>query len=330
MTFEGGTEDIISHILAEACDRPRDEHPSVVLHDVVGRPRRQAHVIVFANEKGSVGKSTLAFHCAVALAHLETQVLVLDCDGRQQTLHRLFEARDATARTLKVSIPRPRHAVVDRQSGASLAQEIERMGGDCDFVVIDLAGHDSPIARRAIALADTLVTPVNCSPTDLDAIGWINPVSRRFRRAGPFASVVTALRDERLVRGLGTFDWIVAKNRVRHCEHRLIAAVDQDLAAMARVLGFRTIGGLTERVSYRELLPFGVTQLDMGHLPALGAPRSHTLNELRRMVDGLRLPRPRAQAGKGRARKADSAPVLAPAARSYHEARRATKQPAPA
>lgn len=68
------------------------------------------------------------------------------------------------------------------------------MGGDCDFVVIDLAGHDSPIARRAIALADTVVTPVNCSPTDLDAIGWINPVSRRFRRAGPFASVVTALR----------------------------------------------------------------------------------------------------------------------------------------
>lgn len=66
MTFEGGTEDIISHILAEACDRPRDEHPSVVLHDVVGRPRRQAHVIVFANDKGGVGKSTLAFHCAVA------------------------------------------------------------------------------------------------------------------------------------------------------------------------------------------------------------------------------------------------------------------------
>src|SRR5690606_4038430 len=53
-----------------ACDvRLRDEHPSVVLRDLQSRRRPSAHIVTFANEKGGVGKSTFAFHCAVALAH---------------------------------------------------------------------------------------------------------------------------------------------------------------------------------------------------------------------------------------------------------------------
>src|SRR6187551_804994 len=261
----------------------RDEHPAVVLRDLAGRRRPQGHVIAFANEKGGVGKSTLAFHCALALAHLDLRVLVIDCDRRQQTLNRLLEARDGTVRALKVWLPQTKHVVLEQQSGALLSQEIERVGADCDFVLLDLAGHDSPIARRAIALADTVVTPINCSPTDLDALGRINAVSRRFREAGPFAAIVTALRDERIARGLAPFDWIVAKNRVRRCEHRLLASIDQNLATMARHLGFRLIEGLTERVSYREMLPFGLSQLDLRLIPDLSAPRSANLRELRQL-----------------------------------------------
>ena len=274
-----------------ANDEPsRDEHPSVVMRDLESRRRPPAHIITFANEKGGVGKSTFAFHCAVALAHSAMKVLVIDCDRRQQSLYRFLEARDGTARALKVPLPRPSHVVLDKQSGALLLQEIERLGRDWDYVLIDLAGPDSPIARRAIALADTLVTPINCSPTDLDALGRINPVSRHFRHAGPFAEVVTGLRAERMARGLAGFDWIVAKNRVRHCEHRLLAAVDANLATISRHLGFRTIEGLTERVAYRELLPFGLTQLDLRHIPELGAARSTNLREMRQMVESLQLP----------------------------------------
>jgi len=271
-------------------ERTRDEHPAVVLRDLESRKRPQAHVITFANEKGGVGKSTLAFHCAVALAHRGLQVLVVDCDRRQQTLHRHLDARDGTARALKVDLPRPRHVMLDKQSGAVLMQEIARVGADCDFVVIDLPGQDSPFARRAIALADTVVTPVNCSPTDLDALGIVNPVNHRFRNAGPFAAVVSALRQERISRDGTAFDWIVAKNRVRRCEHRLIGTVDASLATMARHLGFRSVEGLTERVGYREMLSFGLTQFDLALIPGLGTPRSANVRELRVLVDALRLP----------------------------------------
>lgn len=54
-----------------------------------------------------LGKSTLSFHSAFALAHKGRRVLAIDCDRGQQTLNRLLEARDGTIRTLKVNPPRP-------------------------------------------------------------------------------------------------------------------------------------------------------------------------------------------------------------------------------
>ena len=317
MTLDGGLEGPFMEAAND--ERMRDEHPSVIMRELDTRLRPQAHVVTFANEKGGVGKSTLAFQCAVTLAHRGMKVLVVDCDRRQQSLHRFLEARDGTARALKVALPRPSHVVLDKQSGALLAQEIERLGRGCDFVLIDLAGQDSPIARRAIALADTVVTPVNCSPTDLDALGRVNPVTRRFGQAGPFAEIVAALRAERMARGQPGFDWVVAKNRVRNCERRLIAAVDANLATISRHLGFRTIEGLTERVAYRELLAFGLTQFDLRLIPDLGVARSSHLRELRTWVEGLHLPCPVATARSSGAAKA-SAPVTVRTAENYRQA----------
>ena len=188
------------------------------------------------------------------------------------------------------------------------------------MVIIDLPGQDSALARRAIALADTVVTPVNCSPTDLDALGAINPVTRRFRQAGVFAEVVTALRAERTLRGHAAFDWIVAKNRVRRAEHRLIESVDRNLETMAAQLGFRVADGLTERLGYRELTPFGLTQLDLRLIPGLGAARSANLREFRQLVDALQLPDKAPARPAGRVAKPEAAPILARAAQSYRDA----------
>jgi chromosome partitioning protein len=313
MTFEALAD--IS-VFDDAANGAREEHPAVVLRDLAGRRHPRGHIIAFANEKGGVGKSTLAFHTAVALAHRGLKVLVVDCDRRQQTIHRLLEARDATARTLKVELPRPKHFALERQSGALLCQEIDRVGPESDVVVIDLAGSDSPIARRGIALADTVVTPVNCSHADLDPIGRINPVSHKFKQAGPFAAVVAELREQRVAMGQDAFDWIVVKNRMRSCEQRLIAAADQSLATMADALGFRLAQGLTERVAYRDLLPFGLAHLDLKLIPALGQLRSAHARELRQLVADLHLP----EFAAPEERKAGKpAPVLEERERNFRE-----------
>src|SRR5688500_3380267 len=183
---------------------------------------------------------------------------------------------------------------------------------------MDLAGQESQAVRRAIAVADAVVSPVDRSPAELDALGRVDPVTRRFEQAGPFAEIVAALRAERMARGQPGFDWVVAKNRVRRSERRLIAAVDANLATISRHLGFRMIDGLTERVAYRELLAFGLTQFDLRLIPDLGAARSTNLRELRAMVDGLHLPSPVPPARTAGITKV-GAPVPLRTAQNYRE-----------
>src|SRR3546814_16070776 len=68
----------------------------------------QTHFIVFANEKGGTGKSTTAVHTAIALAASGHRVGALDLDGRQRTMTRYLENREATMRRLEKELPAPR------------------------------------------------------------------------------------------------------------------------------------------------------------------------------------------------------------------------------
>lgn len=265
-------------------------HPSVVLQDILSRPRPSGHVIVFANEKGGVGKSTLAFHCAVALCDAGNKVAVIDLDRHQQTLTSALANRDATARSLQVDLPRPRYAVLQQQSGAQLSQEIARIGSGCNFIVIDVAGHDSAIARRAIAFADTLVTPVNSSFVDIDLLGKLDPVTMHLREPGHFGRLVNELREERVHRGMAPLDWIVMKNRVRTAEVRQQLRIDAALERLAGRVGFRIGQGLNERVAYRELFLFGLTHLDLKRIPKLARMQARTGEEILRLVADLALP----------------------------------------
>lgn len=266
-------------------------HPSVVLRDLLSRPRPSGHVLVFANEKGGVGKSTLAFHCAVALCDAGNNVAVIDLDRHQQTLTSALANRDATARSLQVDLPRPRYAVLQQQSGAQLSQEIARIGSGCNFIVIDAAGHDSAIARRAIAFADTLVTPVNSSFVDIDLLGKLDPVTMHLREPGHFGRLVNELREERVRCGMAPLDWIVMKNRVRSAEVRQQLRIDAALERLAGRIGFRIGQGLSERVAYRELFLFGLTHLDLKRIPRLARMEARTGAEILRLVDDLALPR---------------------------------------
>ncbi len=265
-------------------------HPSVILRDVASKLRPTAHIIVFANEKGGVGKSTLAFHCCVALSNAGKKVLAIDLDRRQQSLETVLSNRDATASSLQLAVPRPRHIVLHKQSGAMLHQEIMRVGRNCDFVVIDVAGHDSPIARYAMAMADTLVTPMNGSTMDLALLGRFDPVTRQLKGPGCFAQLVCDLRHERHRRGMKPIDWVVIKNRVRDTEARHQDHVDRSLEQLGPAVGFRLGHGFKERVAYRELFSFGLSHLDRSYFPGLTRSHTPTAREILQLVEDLHLP----------------------------------------
>ncbi|MEL7728007.1 division plane positioning ATPase MipZ [Citromicrobium bathyomarinum] len=278
-----------------------DEVPRNIVTEIVSRPRLHPHIITFANEKGGVGKSTLAFHVTVALAHAGRKVVAIDLDRRQRTLERGLTYRGGTASNLGIALPCAQYAVLDQPSTASLYQTINRLGGDADFVVLDAAGADSPIFRRVVALADTLITPINASFLDLELLGRLNPVSGIPESAGCFGQTVSDLRREKLAHQLGRTDWVVVKNRVRSAEKRHIGRVDQALERLSVAHDFRIGQGLSERVAFRELFQFGLTHLDLDLIPGMTQPQASSRSEIAALIADLGLqvePRVRASAAQ--------------------------------
>ena len=263
------------------------EHPRVVVADIASRPKTNARIITVANEKGGVGKTTVAFHLAVALADTGHKVLAIDLDRRQQSLTRALTNRDGTAKRLGVRLPLPRHLLLQQPSGAQLCQEVARAGWDCDYVVIDAAGHDSPIARRAIALADLLISPVNASFVDLDLLGRFHPVTNKLLGPGCFATMVSELREARAELGLPVLDWLVLQNRKRRDNSKNQDRVDAALRRLAPRLDFRLGAGLHERVAYRELFQLGLTHLDLRRIPDLARTKVGAAQEMTALLDDL-------------------------------------------
>lgn len=66
--------------------------------------------------------------------------------------------------------------------------------------------------------------------------------------------------------------------------------IEKALGELSKRAGFRVAKGLSERVIYRELFPSGLTLLDKGHLGDLGTSHIVARQELRALVQALKLP----------------------------------------
>lgn len=309
-----------SHAIGSERQRWHDgEHPECVVADVARQPRLPAHVITLANEKGGVGKSTLAFQIAVSLAGRGHRVVAIDCDRNQQSLERALLNRDASARQLGIPFARPIHAVLRQTSAAHLVQEIQRLDRDADFVVIDTAGADSPIMRRALAIADTLVTPINGSFVDLDMLARIDPQTARVRSNGHFAGIVTAIRDARARLGLSSLDWVIMKNRARISEKRQQDRVDSVLLQIADKLDFRLIEPVRERVAFRQLTLYGLTYSDLKAIGEAPSGDGRADSEIASLIDDLRLPKHPVPPVRTRPPPHRRAPVIERAGDAYRD-----------
>lgn len=250
---------------------------------------KKSHIIVFANEKGGVGKSTTAFHTCIALCNKGLKVAALDVDLRQLTFDRALNARLESARDCGVELPGPQQILLAQSTEAELETKIRMAQIDNAFIVIDVGGHDSPIARRAISMADTIVTPVNDSFIDLDMLGRIDPRTGELKTLGAFARLVEHLREPGLARRERALDWVVMQNRMRSLATKNERKVVEALAAIAPVAGFRLVPGLRERVVYRELFPLGLTLFDVEKIPNLGGAQPAARDEIFDMLDALNL-----------------------------------------
>ncbi len=258
-------------------------------------PARDAHTLVFGNEKGGTGKSTLAMHVVANLLERGFRVAVLDLDLRQRSLYRYLENRVQFATRHGLSLPMPTAASLPpgTQAPAALTGAVARLRAGHDFLVIDCPGSDTPLSCLAHAEADTLVTPVNDSFVDLDLLGRVDPDSYRVRGLGHYAEVVWEARKRRGVAGRPALDWVVVRNRLAPLQARNMRRVERVLEALCGRLSFRLAPGFTERVIYRELFPKGLTLVDfLAADPQARMTISHVAarQEMRDFMDALGLP----------------------------------------
>src|SRR6266545_2248915 len=179
-------------------------------------------VIVVGNEKGGSGKTTVAMHIAIALMKAGQRVATIDLDSRQKSLTHYLENRRAWAKrthtdlelAVHFSVARAEGAKVHENEAAEFADKVITAVQHCHFLVIDTPPHDSYLMRLAHSIADTLVSPLNDSFLDLDALAMVDPVTFAVTEVSHYAEMVRKARRLRQSVDGALTDWVVARNRL--------------------------------------------------------------------------------------------------------------------
>lgn len=109
-------------------------------------------ILIVGNTKGGVGKTTLAFNFAIALARSGRDVLLADAD-KQAT---------ATINTqIRTNEIGPSGYTAIALYGEALIREVPHLAKKYDDIIIDVGGRDNPSLRSALLIPNaTLLIPV--------------------------------------------------------------------------------------------------------------------------------------------------------------------------
>lgn len=112
-------------------------------------------IVSFLNQKGGVGKTTLAVHLSMALALRGQRVLLVDADPQGSALD-WSASRQAEPRFAVIGLPTK-----------NLHREVQAHVPNYDVIVIDGPPRVNELARAAIMAADIVIVPVQPSPYDV-------------------------------------------------------------------------------------------------------------------------------------------------------------------
>ena len=115
-------------------------------------------IISLLNQKGGVGKTTLAIHMADALARRAKRVLLIDADPQGSALD-WAAARQGEPLFAVAGLPR-----------SSIHKELPSLSRGYEFVLIDGPPRVYDVAKSAIAASNIVVIPVQPSPYDVWAV----------------------------------------------------------------------------------------------------------------------------------------------------------------
>ncbi len=260
------------------------------------RPR----VIVLGNEKGGSGKSTVAIHLAMGLGAAGLRVGTIDLDGRQGTLSHFMENRKTSSHAAKndAQLGCPEHRQIslsrsareDDRADEKLAQLVTAFEslGNCHAIIVDTPGSDSVLTRAAHICADILITPLNSSFLDLDALVKTDETASRITGPSAYSEMILYMSEKRTDLGVAPIDWLVITNRLPNVATRVHRSVMDILRQLSARLGFHILPPFHERVIFRALFLEGRTVLDLtSPSPDANAPRPQNMASARDEIEAL-------------------------------------------
>lgn len=138
-------------------------------------------IVSFLNQKGGVGKTTLAVHVADALARRNRRVMLVDADPQGSALD-WAASRKGEPRFPVAGMPK-----------ASIHKELPALAKGFEAVLIDGPPRVYDVARSAIMASDLVLIPVQPSPYDVWAAKEIVDLLREatvFKPALKYAFVI--------------------------------------------------------------------------------------------------------------------------------------------
>lgn len=140
-------------------------------------------IIVVANSKGGVGKSTLSVHLAAWLHEQGHKVILADCDTQHSSSEWLQEAVPQI-RTHRLSSP------------DQILDALPQLSRSADFVVADGPGSNTETSRALLLRADFAIVPCKASMLEVRALAQATSVLRQaqdIRRGKPKAIIVLSM-----------------------------------------------------------------------------------------------------------------------------------------
>ncbi len=173
-------------------------------------------IVALLNQKGGVGKTTLALHFAGEWARRGQRVTVIDADPQGSAL-------DWSQQRARESLPRPFGVIGLARD--TLHREAPDLARNADHIVIDGPPRVAGLMRSALLAADIVLIPVQSSPFD----GWGS------------AEMLTLLSEARIYR-----PQLVARFVLNRCAARTVIAretaltlADHDPPLLASRIGQR-------------------------------------------------------------------------------------------
>jgi chromosome partitioning protein len=213
-------------------------------------------------------------HLAVGLIKAGRRVATLDIDFEGRTLSQYIHNRLGFAQANELALDTPAHyrvtdALSNTKSGETETAEINFISSaiaaaesDHDFIIIDTPSVLTKSNLFAHALADTVISPINDSFLDLDAIVPSTEMTQEIARSAYTAAIHRAREARELVTSR-TIEWLVIPNRVfSSLDTRNERTIRMAIEEASLRLGFRIAPGIAELLVYRQLFPKGLTAFD--------------------------------------------------------------------